>query len=508
MKLRIGFIILVILIFGLLACKSTQGFVEQNRESISSYTLDNGIPLVIKKNPNNRVYSLLIGIKGNVMYTPPGKAGIEGVTLQVLAKGSRKYDYQTLQDILFQKSSSINAFYNSFDYTAFSLFTLDKYFDELFPIYMDCFLHPAFDREQFGFVLNDMRIALQQEMSDPYSRLVMKLHDRFFTGHPYREYFGGTEESLNNITLDDVKKYYADRLTPDRMYVVAVGDFDPQSLYDRLNAALGRLPRPAAPAAAPGVPAFASLKQSELYLEPFTESQGLAYVRADFPVPGRSHPDYPALVLASSMLNDLLFEIVRIQHGAAYGMWSYVFGFQRNYASIVIFKTTVPQDVKKYIDESLAHMVKGECMGAKVSASAAGKGGIGQAQNPELRRGEFVPIADAIDFYKSQFITAYYGTQETNYSIASQILSSLIYTGDPSDYLYFVDKINAVRPEDIVRVINKYFVDQPKMWMVLGSDDLLRKINRQDYVGVSAAMNVIQEHVVAARHKALYAEIN
>jgi hypothetical protein len=71
-----------------------------------------------------------------------------------------------------------------------------------------------------------------------------------------------------------------------------------------------------------------------------------------------------------------------------------------------------------------------------------------------------------------------------------------------------VDKINAVRPEDIVRVINKYFVDQPKMWMVLGSDDLLRKINRQDYVGVSAAINVIQEQVVAARHKALYAEIN
>ncbi len=483
MKIRFGFVILVIVIFGFLYCKSTEGFVEQNRESISRHTLDNGIPLVIKQNPNNRVYSLLIGIKGNVMYTPPGKAGIEGVTLQVLSKGSEKYDYRTLQDILFQKSSSISAFYNSFDYSAFNLFTLDKYFDELFPIYMDCFLHPAFDQEQFGFVLNDMRIALQQEMSDPYSRLVMKLHDRFFDGHPYKEYFGGTEESLNNITLEDVKKYYTECLTPDRMYVVAVGDFDPQSLYNRLNDTLGRLPRSAAPAPAPAVPAFASLKQPELYLEPFAASQGLAYVRADFPVPGRSNPDYPALVLASAMLNDLLFEIVRIQHGAAYGMWSYVFGFERNYASIVIFKTTVPQDVKKYIDESLAHMAQGQCMGAKVSASAAGKGGIGQAQNPELEQGEFVPIADAIDFYKSQFITAYYGTQETNYSIASQILTSLIYTGDPSDYLYFVNKINAVTPQDIVRVINTYFVDQPKMWMVLSSDDLLQKINKQDYLG-------------------------
>jgi len=481
-KIRIAFGFLVILIFGVFFCKTTPGFIEQNKQSISRYTLKNGIPLVVKKNHNNRVYSLLIGIKGNVMYTPPGKAGIEGITLQLLAKGSQKYDYQTLQDILFKKSSSISAFYNSFDYTAFSLATLDKYFDELFPIYMDCFLHPAWDKKQFGFVLHGMKIQLQQELNDPYSRLVMKLHDHFFAGHPYAQYFGGTEKSLDNISLDDVKDYYAKYLTPDRMYVVAVGDFDADSLYQRLNATLGELSAPAARPAALQVPPFKKIAKPELFLEPFAASQGLAYVRADFPAPDINSPDYPAMALASAMLNDMLFEIVRIQHGAAYGMWAHEFGFKQNYASIVIFKTTVPQDVKKYIDEAVNTMARGRCVGAKVSVSAAGKGGIGLKQNPELAHGNFVPIADAIEFYKSQFITAYYGTQETNASIASQILSSLIYTGDPADYLYFVNKINNVSAEDVVRVIKKYFAGEPKMWMILSSDDLLQKINKQDYL--------------------------
>ncbi|MBN1799836.1 MAG: insulinase family protein [Spirochaetales bacterium] len=482
MKKGTACILIVLFIISFLSCKTSDNFVEQNRQNIARLMLKNGIPLIIKKNENNRVFSLLIGLKGNVIYTPEGKAGIEGITLQMLTKGSEAYSYEALQRILFEKSSGISAFYGSFDYSAFSLFTLDKYFAELFPLYIDCFLHPAWDEEQFKLVLNDMKIKYQQEMNDPYSRLVTKLHDYFFKAHPYLAYFGGTAESLKNITLQDVKNYYKKTFTPERMYVVAVGNFDEQLLFDQLNGSLGELPLPAEERPEPHVPSFSKLAQSELYLEPFAASQGLAFVRADFPAPDRNHPDYPAVVLASAMLDDLLFELVRIQHGAGYGVWAYAFGFKENYASIVVYKTTVPEKVKRYIDTAIGYMMQGRCVGAKVSASAAGKGGIGAGDDPELSQGKFVPIADALEFYKAQFITSYYGAQATNSSIASQILSSLIYSDDPISYLYFVEKIKAVTERDIVRVIKKYFYEQPKMWMVLSSDDVLEKINKQDYM--------------------------
>jgi zinc protease len=481
-KKSAAYILIILFVVGLCSCKTSANFVEQNRQTITRYTLKNGIPLVIKKNENNRVFSLLIGLKGNVIYTPEGKAGIEGITLQVLTKGSRKCSYETLQRILFKKSSGINAFYSSFDYSAFSLFTLDKYFTEIFPVYMDCFLHPAWDEKQFELVLNDMKIKYQQEMNDPYSRLVTKLHEYFFKAHPYLDYFGGTAESLKSITLQDVKDYYNTTFTPQRMYVVAVGNFDEQMLFDKLNSSLGQLPSPAGLEGDKQVPSFSEIDQSELFLEAFAASQGVAFVRGDFPVPNRNHADYPAIVLACAMLDDLLFEIVRIQHGAGYGVWANAFGFEQNYASIVVYKTTVPEKVKLYIDMALALMIQGRCVGAKVSASAAGKGGIGESEDPELKQGTFVPIAEALEFYKAQFITGYYGTQATNSSIAVQILSSLIYTDDPVSYLYFVEEIKAVTDQDIARVIKKYFYEQPKMWMVLSSDDVLEKINKEDYL--------------------------
>jgi zinc protease len=482
MKKSTACIIIILFIVSFISCKTSDSFVEQNKQDLTHYSLKNGIPLIIKKNQNNRVFSLLIGLKGNVIHTPEGKAGIEGITLQMLTKGSKSYSYDDLQRILFEKSSGIGAFYSNFDYSAFSLFTLDKYFTELFPVYIDCFLHPSWDEKQFELVLNDMKIKYQQEMNDPYSRLVTKLHEYFFKAHPYLAYFGGTAESLESITLQDVKDYYSTTFTPKRMYVVAVGNFDEQMLFDKLNSSLGELPVPAGLEPDKQVPGFTEMERSELHLEPFDASQGVAFVRGDFPAPDRNHPDYPAIVLACAMLDDLLFEIVRIQHGAGYGVWANAFGFEQNYASIVVYKTTVPEKVKLYIDTALALMIQGRCMGAKVSASAAGKGGIGESSDPELQEGSFVPIADVLEFYKAQFITGYYSTQAANSSIAAQILSSLIYTDDPVSYLYVVEEIKAVTDRDIVRVIKKYFYEQPKMWMVLSSDDVLEKINKEDYL--------------------------
>ena len=474
--------LLILLILNFLTCQTGEEgqYLQKNISTFDILTLDNGIPLIIKNNEYNRIFSLFIGLQGQSMLTTKDKAGIEGVTLQMLTKGSEAYKYEDIKQILYEKSSSLRAFYSSFDYSYFSLFTLDKYFKELFPLFIDSFLNPSWNEEEFAKVIYDMKINYQQNMNDPYGRMVNILHDYTFKDHPYMAYFSGTEESLDNISLEDVKEYYKETFSPERIFVVAVGNFDTQSLYTNLNNSLGKLPKKGITIAE--VPPFKELNQSELILEPFAASPGVAFVRADFHIPVRAHPDYPALMLASAMLDDLLFQIVRIQNSAAYGMWVHTFGFKANYASIVIFKTIVPEKVKHYIDNAIAVLLNGECLGAKISVSASGKGGIGETDDPEAQKGNFVPIEQALEFYKAQYINFYYHAQQTNASIASQILNSLVYTGDYKDYLYYIERINAVTTDDIIQVASKYFFEQPMTWIVLSSQDMLDKIKRQDYL--------------------------
>jgi zinc protease len=448
--------------------------------SLSISYLDNGIPVIIKKNEANRTLTIKTILLGHVSLTPKEKAGLEAVTLTMLVRGSQKYSYENVKRILFEKSSTISPFFQSFDMTSFDLITIDKYFDELFPIYADAFLHPRWNHEEFPRVMNDFKMSKQEAENDAYSRTVIKLHEKLFEGHPYAASWEGVGNSLESITLNDVTKYYESTFSSGRIFIVAVGNFDTKTLLAKLNSSFGMLPKKKF--TLPDVPLFSGKIKSNLLLESFEESKDLAYVRGDYALPPQGNTDYPALMVTFNLLNDILFEIIRTQNGACYSVWAGTHGFKANYGNITVYKTAVPGKVKHYIDDSIAVLLRGQCLAGKVSASSEGKGGIGKDVPISEQRDTFVPIAEALPFYKIQSITHYYSGQQTNSSIAAQIASSVVYRNDFRDYLLLSDRINAVTPEDIIRVTKKYLTNNPTFWIVLGSSGILRDVRRDDYL--------------------------
>ncbi len=455
-------------------------FAAENLPSFTTVTLDNGIPVVMKRSLSNRIVALKTVLLGQASLAPPGKEGIEGVMLTMLTRGSARYSYAELQRLLFEDSASINPSYMSFDTSALNLFTIDAYFDALFDAYADAFLHPAWNAEEFPRVVSDFRIAKQQSRSDPYSKSVDDLNQRFFSGHPYAASFDGTESSLASLTLDDLKSYYEQTVSSGRIFIVAVGNFDPAALVAKLNATFGAMPKKEF--SRPAVPPFAGTVKPDLIVEAFPPSQGLAYVRADFALPAPDSPETPGIQVAFTLLDDILFQIVRTENGACYDAWAALHDFSAGYGDLTVFKTAVPGKVKKLVDDSISVLLRGQCLAGKVSASAAGKGGIGPQVSAKEQEGTFVPIADALPFYKQQFLTGFYSGQQSNISIASQIASSVVYHGDFRDYLLVIDRIDAVGQDDVVRAAGKYLRDNPMIWIALGDAEVLKDINRDDFL--------------------------
>jgi predicted Zn-dependent peptidase len=184
--------------------------------------------------------------------------------------------------------------------------------------------------------------------------------------------------------------------------------------------------------------------------------------------------------MAFNLLNDVLFEIVRTRNGASYGASVTMHGFTASYGDITIYKTTVPGKVKPLVDQAISVLASGKSMGGNVNASAAGKSGIGTAA--EVQASPFIPIADALPFYKAEFVTQFYSGQETNTSIASQIASSLVYHGDYRDYLLVMDRIQAVTADDVVRVTKQYLMGNPVLWIALGDPSLLASVKKDDFL--------------------------
>ena len=459
-------------------------FAREHLSSFTVATLDNGIPVIIKRNAANRILTLKAVLRGHVSFTPVEKAGLEAVMLTMLKKGSARFPYAEVQRVLFERSSAIVPSYTSFDMSSLDLVTIDAYFEELLSVFADAFLHPAWNAEEFPRVINDFKLAKQEAENDPYTLSVQLLHESFFAGHPYEASWEGAGYSLEDITLNDVKDYYARTVSSGRMFLVAVGNFDPGKLVASLNATFGAMPRTSF--TRPPVPSFQGAVKPDLIVETYPQSEGLAYVRGDFAMPAPDSPEYPAALVAFSLLDDLLFDVVRTRNGACYSVWSTAHGFSAAYGDITVYKTSVPGKVKGYVDQAISVLASGRCMPGKVSASAAGKSGIGAADSAKPQASPYVAIAEALPFYRSQFISKFYSGQQTNISVAAQIASSIVYRGDYRDYLLMIDRIQAVTAEDVVRVAKEYLVGSPAVWIALGDPAVLKDVKKDDFLRFTA----------------------
>jgi len=465
-------IVSIILAFGILAGAAADNL---SREGFQTATLANGIPVQFKANANNKVLALQVFLKGGSALLSPETAGWEGLALTMLTRGSAKYSFAQLKDLQWRTSSSLAVNASSFDGSTFGLVSLPGSFETLFEAWSDAFLHPRWDQNEFDRVLQDAKINLQQSQQDPYNRAVTELNHAKFAGHPYRADFSPTATSLAGVTLGKLRDWWNSHLTSGRLTVFAVGDFDFADLKKKLDSTLGTLPK----AASTPVEVPKWLPTSQATVVPFPDAGAVGYVRADFAIPTVGTTDNDALNLGFTILNDILFDIVRAKYGACYSVWARSYGFLAPYGSLVVYKSDQPGKVKPYLEEAVGLLASGKALASQASASAAGKSGIGGAAEP--RKSEYVALEQVLAFYQAKSINGFYEGQQTNGAIAGQMSSSFLYRGDPQAFLDYAARINAVKAADVVRVIRQYVQEAPKSWVVLGAPALLEGVTPETY---------------------------
>jgi zinc protease len=442
-------------------------FAKANVPAFSSFTLSNGIPVVVKKNDANSVRSLSLVLRGGSLLVDLANAGLENTMLKTMARGSAAWPYGKLRGTLDETSSSFST-ESYFEYSLYTLTTLDRYFDELLPIWAGTFTAPGWNGSDFDRVIADAKLALKKKDQDPWQTTGVTMNQAFFEGHPYEATPEGTKESLAALTLAAVKDYYARTWSANRLFVVAVGNYDVASLKADLEKALGGIAdnRVGIPY---GVPSFAGDVAARVIKKEFAASKGVAYVRGDFAAPAATDADWAATSLAMRLLSDLLFNVVRDKYGAVYTPGSYIRAFTANYGSLTVFKTSVPDKVKAYLDEAVAELAGGKV----VSVSPAADEGKFPRQ----------AIAEALPVYKALYVNETYQKIGTNAAVAGEIARSVMEFGDPRAWLLDVDRVAAVGADEVSKALKKWLIDAKVTWVVLGSQDLLDKVTDAEFSG-------------------------
>ena len=101
--------------------------------------------------------------------------------------------------------------------------SLKKHSEKLLEIMSDVLLNPVFPKEELDKAVTQMKSALQVEKDSPSSIADNVLKTLLYgQNDPYGELI--TEETLDNITVEAVKKYYNTYFRPNVAYLVIVGD--------------------------------------------------------------------------------------------------------------------------------------------------------------------------------------------------------------------------------------------------------------------------------------------
>jgi|YelNatPaOPRAMG01_1025707.scaffolds.fasta_scaffold00028_86 zinc protease len=186
-------------------------------------TLANGIKLILQPVTISNTVTILGSIKNNPdLQTPKGKEGTNSLLSQLFEYGSKNLDRLAFQKALDDIGADESAG------TGFSLAVLANHFDKGVELLADNLLNPSLPEQAFAIIKQQTSQTVAGELKSPSYLTGRAINTALLPkGDPtLRE---TTPETIDSITLQDVKEYYKKVYRPDMTSIVVIGNISPDS---------------------------------------------------------------------------------------------------------------------------------------------------------------------------------------------------------------------------------------------------------------------------------------
>jgi len=400
----------------------------------------NGLTILVKERPGSLTVAAGLFIRGGSRNITATNAGIEALMLSVATEATVNVSREQFRRQLARTGTIIGSGINR-DYSAFTLGCTREHFEEAWTLFADAAMHPSFDPADFDRNKTRHLIALKSEADTPDAALQAEVSRVVYAGHPYANDPNGTTESVQALTLDDLKRFHAQVMQTSQLLLVIVGDLSADSVRQRVQASFGKLPRgqyvdtPVAPLTFPAPTVTVTAK-----------ALPTNYVQGIYAAPPPSSPDIYPLRVANAILRGLVYSEVREKRALSYAPDASLNSASANTGGIYVTAVDANQAV-----------------------------GVMLAQINLLRSTEV--IREAITGTAQDFLTQYYMGEQTNGAQTGSLAIAELVGGGWRTAGDFLNRINAVTPADVRRAANTYM--RSLQFVVLGDP---AKIDRRVFL--------------------------
>jgi zinc protease len=289
----------------------------------SRSVLDNGMTLVVMRQPSLPFVVVNMSFKAGCIYDPASKAGLASLTADLLTEGTKTRSSQDISLAIDFVGGSLGSS-ASVDFAGANLTVLKKDIEVGIELLSDIIINPVFDPEEVKRQREQVIASLIDEKDDPRMVAAKAINKLIYGDHPYRYPANGSLETVPNITRDDLVAYHRKYYLPNNALLVAVGDITETEARQLIDKYFKKWKR--APLSLPEITAPKPVKEKvgQLIDKELTQATiilGHVGIRRD-------NPDYYALKVMNYIMGgggfaSRLMTHVRDEQGLVYAIYSY-----------------------------------------------------------------------------------------------------------------------------------------------------------------------------------------
>nr|MCU0331888.1 insulinase family protein [Ignavibacteriaceae bacterium] len=195
-----------------------------NLPAIWKDELSNGLRIYGIEQNELPLINFSVTIRGGLLLDDINKVGIANLMSDIMMEGTKNKTPIELEEAIDELGANISM-YTTKESIVIDANCLSSKFYEVYSLVEEILFEPRWDEKEFERIKRETIERINRSKADP-SAVASNVFDRLIYGDQniFSKSLSGTEESVNSITIDDLKKFYSSYFVPNLSAITIVGD--------------------------------------------------------------------------------------------------------------------------------------------------------------------------------------------------------------------------------------------------------------------------------------------
>ena len=200
-----------------------------------SKTFGNELKLIGNYSEELPLVNIQVAVGAGHVFDPIEKAGLASITAEMFKESSIHHAGEVLSQALSNMGSRIDVNANATE-IVFSINSMVKNLDSTLAIFKEIFFSPIMDQDEFGKIKNQTQQTISNQKMQA-SAIASNAYNQLLYGnkHIFSTPIIGTSESVDRISIEDVRKFFENYFSPNNSTVVIVGQIKQEDALKKLN---------------------------------------------------------------------------------------------------------------------------------------------------------------------------------------------------------------------------------------------------------------------------------